>query len=122
MGESVTNHSPRATTPIFPVRDLDVATHFYRSLDFEVDEYRDGGYAWVMSPMGEVLHLVVTESLDPGANHSAAYFHVEDAHEWHSNWAAAGVAVSALEVKQWGMREFSMHDPDGNLIRVGQNI
>jgi hypothetical protein len=27
-----------------------------------------------------------------------------------------------LENKPWGMREFAIVDPDGNLIRIGQTI
>jgi hypothetical protein len=28
--------------------------------------------------------------------------------------------LDRLEEKPWGMREFAMVDPDGNLIRIGQ--
>ena len=28
----------------------------------------------------------------------------------------------ALEDKPWGMREFAIVDPDGNLIRIGQTL
>jgi hypothetical protein len=30
--------------------------------------------------------------------------------------------MEALEDKPWGLREFALVDPDGNLIRVGQII
>jgi hypothetical protein len=30
--------------------------------------------------------------------------------------------MDQLETKPWGMREFAIVDPDGNLIRIGQTI
>jgi hypothetical protein len=30
--------------------------------------------------------------------------------------------MEALEDKPWGLREFAIVDPDGNLLRVGQII
>jgi hypothetical protein len=30
--------------------------------------------------------------------------------------------VTAVEDKEWGMHEFTLTDPSGNSIRVGQNI
>jgi hypothetical protein len=32
----------------------------------------------------------------------------------------AGV-VSELELKPWGVREFSLQDPDGNILRIGHS-
>jgi uncharacterized glyoxalase superfamily protein PhnB len=29
---------------------------------------------------------------------------------------------NALDDKPWGMREFAIIDPDGNLIRIGQTL
>ena len=33
-----------------------------------------------------------------------------------------GLPVSDVEDKEWGMRKFTVADPGGNTIRVGQNI
>lgn len=109
------------TKIIFPVDDLDRAAGFYRALGFEV-EALDGSYAWVTNRGAEILHLATPDSFEPSANRAAGYFHVQDAAAWHQAWVDAGVEVSPLVDQPWGMREFSLADPAGNLLRVGQNL
>lgn len=106
---------------IFPVADMAAASGFYRSLGFLVDSY-DEGYGWVSHRGEELLHLALVSDLDRGANRAAGYLHVQDALDWHRAWASAGVTVSPIEDQPWGMREFSLHDPDRNLLRIGQNL
>ncbi len=106
---------------VFPVADMDEALEFYRKLGFAVESY-DGTYSWVTNAGAEVLHLALSADLDPGANPSAGYLHVQDVDDWHAAWISAGVEVSSVEDHRWQMREFSLRDPSGNLLRVGQNL
>ena len=116
-----TNPGTRIVTKIiFPVDDLDAAAGFYRVLGFDVETW-DGSYAWVTNGGDEVLHLARPDAFDRAANRAAGYFHVQDADAWHRAWTEAGVEVSPVVDQPWGMREFSLHDPAGNLLRVGQN-
>jgi hypothetical protein len=94
---------------------------FYETAGFEVSEY-DGGYFFVIRDGTELVHLVHTPELDPQANRAACYLHCSRAAEWHRDWADAGLPVSLLEVRPWGKREFSVIDPSGNVIRVGQPL
>lgn len=106
---------------VFPVADLEGSAEFYRSLGFRVQ--RGGpGYAWVTHQGEEILHLALTDGLDRAENRAAGYLHVQDADRWHSRWSTAGVDVGPIEDRPWEMREFSIEDPDGNLLRVGQNL
>lgn len=105
---------------VFPVHDMAVAAAFYRSLGFDVEGY-DDGYAWVRHDGAEVVHLALVADLDPGANHAAGYWHVLDVDRWHERFAAAGDARGEIRVQPWGMREFRLIDPSGNLLRVGEN-
>jgi catechol 2,3-dioxygenase-like lactoylglutathione lyase family enzyme len=109
------------TTPIFPVAVMNEACIFYRGLGFRVESF-DDGYAWVRYAGTEILHLRLVPDLDPATNRSAAYFHVGDADRWHSEWSAAAVAVGDIVDTPWGMREFLLIDPAGNLLRVGHAI
>jgi catechol 2,3-dioxygenase-like lactoylglutathione lyase family enzyme len=109
------------TKIIFPVVDMVEAIGFYRVLGFEVESY-DGGYAWVRHRGEELLHLALVTDLDTAANRAAGYFHVQDAAAWHAAWSDGGVAVEELIDQPWAMREFRLHDPAGNLLRVGQNL
>ncbi len=108
------------TKIIFPVVDMDEAIGFYRTLGFEVEAY-DGGYAWVRHRGEEVLHLALVAGLDPTSNHAAGYFHVQDPDAWHRTFASV-VETGELADRPWGMREFELRDPSGNLLRVGANL
>ena len=109
------------TKAILPVSDMAESLAFYRRLGFEVET--DGAeYAWVRHDGEEVLHLRYSSSLEESSNESAVYFHVADAGVWHSTLRQQGVAVGDVEDRPWGMREFSLVDPSGNLIRVGHNL
>ena len=103
---------------IFPTADMAASIEFYRSLGLEVVSY-DDGYAWVRHDGEEVLHLARVDGLDLDANRAAGYWHVQDADHWFDRLAAG--SPSPVVDQPWGMREFSLHDPSGNLLRVGQN-
>ena len=66
------------------------------------------------------LHLATTTGLVPDA--CGAYLHFPDVAAIHTAWRSGGLPVSDVEDKEWGMREFTVADPGGNTIRVGQNI
>lgn len=106
---------------IFPVHDMDEAIAFYRSLGFDVESY-DGSYAWVRHSGHEILHLSLIEELDTGANHSAGYFHVDDADAWHARWSGSSAEIGDPADRPWQMREFALRDPSNNLLRVGHNL
>jgi uncharacterized glyoxalase superfamily protein PhnB len=111
---------PIVTKAIFPIVDMGEALDFYSTLGFSVESF-DAGYAVVLHEHVEILHLRLVGGLDPAANPAAAYLHVADADAWHDRWAE-DVAVAEVADTPWGMREFSLTDPSGNLIRVGHNL
>lgn len=117
---------PRRPTvnPVLPVPDMAAASEFYRRLGFEVVQY-DDGYAWVSTCGWEFLHLALAEQIRPGASSAGAYVHVADADEWHvAITAAAGddAAIGSIGDQPWGMREFAVTDPAGNIVRFGRNL
>jgi catechol 2,3-dioxygenase-like lactoylglutathione lyase family enzyme len=109
------------TTPIFPTADLDESAAFYRTAGFIVDAY-DAGYAFVIYDGREVLHLAGADDLDPARNQAACYLNTTEADNLHAAWNAAGLPVSAINDQPWGMREFEVRDPSGNLLRIGRNL
>lgn len=106
---------------VFPVADLAEATAFYERLGFIVEMY-DSSYAWVAHRGTEILHLSLDSELDKAVNPTSGYLHVRDVDRWHESWSDAGMNPSATEDRPWGMREFSLRDPSGNLLRVGANL
>jgi uncharacterized glyoxalase superfamily protein PhnB len=109
-----------SATPILPVRDMAEAIAFWTATGLSVHPY-DDGYTFV-NRNGELLHLATDPTLDPARNSSACYIHEPDVSAVHARWQAAGLPVSELLDQPWGMREFSVRDPSGNLIRVGTNL
>jgi catechol 2,3-dioxygenase-like lactoylglutathione lyase family enzyme len=109
--------------PILPARDLDETIAFYSRLGFELHRrYDHHGYAIVSRGPME-LHFFDHEHVDPAHSHAGCYLRVEDARAMHDEWHRNGVErVSTLEDKPWLMREFSVVDPSGNLLRVGQSL
>jgi uncharacterized glyoxalase superfamily protein PhnB len=87
-----------------------------------VVENYDEHYAFVLDHDHEIVHLALHPSLDPAANPSACYIHVDDVQSWHGRLAEAGLPVTPLRNEPWGMAEFSVRDPSGNLVRVGRPI
>lgn len=119
MGTQV--HARPTLTPIFPVRDMDEARQFWTRAGVEVEPY-DAGYAFVLFGGAEIAHLALHPDLDPTTNAAGCYVHVDDAHAWHARLQEAGLPVTAVEVRPWGMAEFSFRDPSGNLLRVGRHV
>ena len=108
-----------AATPILQVHDMSEALTFWKATGFDVEPY-DENYVFV-SRNGELLHLAADPTLDPTRNSAACYIHARNVDELHTTWKAVGLPVSDIADQPWGMREFSVKDPSGNLVRVGRN-
>ena len=50
------------------------------------------------------------------------YIHVDDAERLAADWRAAGMEVVGPDDYDYGKREGSHVDPDGNLIRFGSPL
>lgn len=107
-------------TPIFPVHDMAAAREFWTRAGLRVEEYSPE-YAFVMVGEAEILHLDLRVGLDPELNAAAVYIHISDPYDRHARLTLQGLPVSDVVVEPWGMIEFSVRDPSGNLIRMGRN-
>ena len=111
--------------PILPVNDLARARKFYESLGFTAG-YHDDRYEILRR--GElVVHLEARE-LVPADNETSCYWRVTDADALYREFAALGLpaegspSLSEPFDEPWGMREFTLNDPAGNLIRIGREL
>ena len=104
--------------PILPVRELGEASAFWSRAGLTVERY-DDGYAFVLADGEEMVHLALHPSIEPATNPSACYVHVDGVQDWHARLSAAGLPVTPVRDEPWGMTEFSVRDPSGNLVRVG---
>jgi hypothetical protein len=110
------------STPILPVVDMGAAVAFYERAGFDVHQYEGGGHAFVHYDDESVFDLGVAEPpLDRAANQAGCYLITRDADQWHTRMRDAGLDVTPLEAKPWGMTEFTLTDPDANSIRIGRS-
>lgn len=112
--------------PILAVKDLTRSIEFYRRLGFSGKRYRDGdGYAFLSRGRFE-LHLSQSDMLvdrrNPG---NGVYFYLArgSAASLEAEFRAAGSPIlSPLAPREWKMNEFVLADPDGNLLRFGEEL
>ena len=100
---------------------------FFRRLGFEGKIHSYGDYAILTRGTVE-LHFFTHRELRPAESSAICYLRVSDVESLYWAFALAELPRSgiprqdALENKPWGMREFAIVDPDGNLIRIGQTL
>jgi uncharacterized glyoxalase superfamily protein PhnB len=114
---------PRITKacPLFAAADVSRAAEWYRDkLGFSiVNLYSDHGYAIVARDDIEVHFWRCNDRKI--AENTSAYFRSDDIDALSAAMAKAneGGRISAVENRAWGMREFYVWDPDGNLLKFG---
>ncbi len=112
--------------PILPSRSVNDALAFYRRLGFDGKIWGDPHSYAILSRGTVEIHFFTHKELRPAESSAGCYIRVSDVEGVFRAFSAAGLPgrgiprVDALEDKPWGMREFAMVDPDGNLIRIGQ--
>lgn len=116
--------APDLAIPILPSRALPATLAFYARLGFAG---RVVGDAYAIVTRGSVeLHFFAHAALDPATSHAGCYVRVQAVDPVYAAFAAAALPragiprMDPLEDKPWGMREFAVVDPDGNLLRIGQ--
>ena len=114
--------------PILPSRDLEATSAWYSRLGFErkglwPDEY-------LIVRRGAVgLHFFHAPDVDPFTSIAGCYLYTADADAIFAEWAALDLPDSAIprlhgapQDTDYGLREFALVDPDGNLLRIGSFI
>jgi catechol 2,3-dioxygenase-like lactoylglutathione lyase family enzyme len=110
--------------PILPSRDLTTTKLFFKPLGF------GNAHQWpeyLIVQRGEVgLHFFHSPDLDPWTSDHGCYLYVEDADAVFAEWSRLNLPSSGIprlhgapEDTDYGLREFALVDPDGNLLRVG---
>jgi uncharacterized glyoxalase superfamily protein PhnB len=101
--------------PCFAVADVARAASHYQLLGFTIS-FHDESYAFAHRD-NLTIHLARSDEQTVGAG--ALYIHVDDADRLADDWRAAGVNVTGPDDYDYGKREGSHRDPDGNLLRFG---
>jgi catechol 2,3-dioxygenase-like lactoylglutathione lyase family enzyme len=116
--------------PVLLSRDLHETLRFYERLGFESRGAAPDRWGYIILSRGDVwLHVTLDPDVDPFTTASSCYLYVDDADALHAAWEAVvtpdpttGSRIVAPETTDYGMREFAVVDPSGNLLRVGTRL
>jgi uncharacterized glyoxalase superfamily protein PhnB len=106
--------------PIFKVTDVAVSTAWFSRAGFDVS-FHDETYAFARRDWDLSIHLTHTTE-DAAAGRGALYIHCQDADRVAEELRQAGIEVTGPRDEDYGKREGSVSDPDGNVIRFGSPI
>jgi catechol 2,3-dioxygenase-like lactoylglutathione lyase family enzyme len=112
--------------PKLPMRNKAKTREYYiDSLGFK--EYGTNEYPeYLMIEKDEVqLHFFLFEALNPKENYGQAYIRTNDIDKIYQVLLNNNVPIhpsGKLGVRPWGQKEFSLLDPDHNLLTFGQAI
>jgi len=114
--------------PILPSRSVEDTKEFYRQLGFDCKIWGSPHYYAILTRQTVEIHFFTNAELNPAESAAGCYIRVLNVDEIYQAFAMANLPntgiprMDALEDKSWGMREFAIVDPDGNLIRIGETI
>ena len=111
--------------PKLPMRDKSATKEFYISkLGFQQFGGEYEGYLMVQKDNIQI-HFFEFNELDPKENYGQVYIRTGNIDEWYKlaldkkiNMPEAG----DLQLKPWRQKEFSLLDPDNNLLTFGQSV
>jgi len=110
--------------PKLPMRDKQLTRDYYlNQLGFEPFGGDFDGYLMVQKDKVQI-HFFEFKDLNPLDNYGQIYLRTDDIEALYQSFLDNGVAIHPaghLQTKPWGQKEFSLLDPDHNLLTFGQN-
>ena len=112
--------------PKLPMRDKNVTREFYiNKLGFKEFGSADfDGYLMVEKDQIQI-HFFEFKELDPKENYGQVYIRTDNIDDFYQALLDNKTSIhpnGKLESKPWGQKEFSVLDPDTNLLTFGQSI
>jgi catechol 2,3-dioxygenase-like lactoylglutathione lyase family enzyme len=112
--------------PKLPMRSKAITTDFYiTKLGFQLVGNEDfEGYLMVQKDQIEI-HFFEFKTLNPNENYGQVYIRTDDIEQLYVSFLAKNVSIhpnGSLQIKPWGQKEFSLLDPDNNLLTFGQSV
>ena len=112
--------------PKLPMRNKQATKDYYvTQLGFSVLGSEDFEDYFMISKEGIEIHFFKFAHLNPKGNYRQNYTRKNAIDELYQSFLNKKVKIhpnGPLQTKPWGQREFSLLDPDNNLITFGQSI
>jgi len=112
--------------PKLPMRDKNVTREFYiNKLGFK--EFGSADFdGYLMMEKDQIqIHFFEFKELDPKENYGQVYIRTDNIDRFYQSLLDYKTTIhpnGQLETKPWGQKEFSVLDPDSNLLTFGQSI
>jgi hypothetical protein len=112
--------------PKLPMRSKSVTKNYYiQLLGFEDAGSADYDGYLMVSREGIEIHFFEFRELEPANNYGQVYIRTTHIDALFEEMIRRNVPIhpnAPLETKPWGQREFSLLDPDHNLLTFGQGL
>ena len=108
-----------------PAQDFALSLRFYQTLGFTI-EWSSDELAYIRH--GDTSFLLQNFFVKEHAHNFQMHILVKSADEWHRRFESLGIAeefgiaISDLQDRPWGMRDFTLVDPSGVLWRIGHSL
>ncbi len=116
------NKVPATAIPTLASLDLDESAAFYEKLGFLIigrfDDYL------IVRRNAVELHFWACDERHIAEN-TSCYIRVADVSDWYIEFSAQDLSPGRMDdisEMPWGMREFHVWDPHGNLLKFGETI
>lgn len=112
--------------PKLPMRNKDVTRKFYiDKLGFK--EFGNSDFdGYLMMEKDQIqIHFFEFKELKPKENYGQIYIRTDNIDDFYKSLLDNKTQIhpnGPLEIKPWGQKEFSVLDPDNNLLTFGQSI
>ncbi len=112
--------------PKLPMRDKTITRSFYiNKLGFKA--YGSADYdGYLMLEKDQIqIHFFEFKALNPKENYGQVYIRTDNIDEFYKSLLEKQTKIhpnGKLETKPWGQKEFSILDPDNNLLTFGQSV
>ena len=112
--------------PKLPMRNKAITKDYYlNKLGFQEFGNRDfNDYLMVQKDQIQI-HFFQFKDLNPKENYGQVYIRTNDIDALYKAFLDKNIKIhpnGPLQIKPWGQKEFSMLDPDNNLLTFGQSV
>lgn len=112
--------------PKLPMRNKTATRDFYiNKLGFQEFGSSDFDGYLMLEKENIQIHFFEFKTLDPGQNYGQVYIRTNSIDTLYQTFLNNKVSIhpnGRLEIKPWGQKEFSILDPDYNLLTFGESL
>jgi len=112
--------------PKLPMRSKSATQNYYvNKLGFKIFGTADYPEYLMVEKDNIQIHFFLFADLDPEQNYGQVYIRVNRIDNYYQTLLDNKVRIHPngfLEAKPWGQQEFSLLDPDGNLLTFGEEV